>query len=142
MTALYVESSAVLSWIFNEPGSDSLIKIMNKADICVSSVLTMLETERALLRAESAVLINSGDRLRLRGLFFEASSGWAFLEIYEEIRTRAARSFPVEPIRSLDAIHLSTALEFLQIYPDLRILTLDKRILANVVPLGLQSALP
>ncbi len=141
MKALYVESSAVLSWLLGEPDSEKIISLINGFEASISSVVTILETERALLRAEYQKVINKGDRQRLRGIFLSTISGWYFMEITSNIRERAAREFPVEPIRTLDAIHLSTALEFIQIYPDLKMLSFDRRIMDNILPLGLDFAL-
>ena len=56
------------------------------------------------------------------------------------VLARAGRAFPVEPVRTLDAIHLATALEFLAAFPDLAILALDRRVLANAIALGLAAA--
>ena len=137
MIALYIETSAILSWLFGEPDSHEVIDTINRHKTIVSSVLLILETRRALIRAEIEGIIDAGEHQRLKGLFYEHSSSWAYLEINSLIRERAVLPFPIEPIRTLDAIHLSTALEFLQIYPDLVVLSFDKRIVDNLVPLGL-----
>ncbi len=62
------------------------------------------------------------------------------LEITADIRIRAGEAFPVEPVRTLDAIHLATALQFARALPGLSVLTFDRRILANLEPLGLLAA--
>ena len=46
--------------------------------------------------------------------------------------------FPGEPIRALDAIHLATALVIRDIYPDLRVLSLDQRVRQNAAALGFE----
>jgi hypothetical protein len=63
------------------------------------------------------------------------------MEITKEIREGASQPFPVEPVRSLDAIHLSTALEFLKLYPGLKVLSFDKRINDNIPSLGLSYSI-
>ncbi len=73
----------------------------------------------------------------LRDLFTETTTSWALIEITKEIREGASQTFPVEPVRSLDAIHLTTALEFLKIYPEMKVLSFDKRINDNLPQLGL-----
>ena len=50
----------------------------------------------------------------------------------------ACGPFPGEPIRALDAIHLATALVIRDIYPDLRVLSLDQRVRQNAVALGFE----
>ncbi len=140
MSTLYIETSAVLAWLLGEPVSHRVIDTINRHETIVSSVFLIVETGRALIRAETEGIIDAGGHQRLKGLFAEHSTGWAYLEINSSIRKRAAKPFPIEPIRSPDAVHLSTALEFLQIYPDLVVLSFDKRILDNLIPLGLGSA--
>ena len=136
MSVLYIETSAILSWLFGEPDSHEVIDTMNKYETVLSSVLSLVETERALIRAETEGIINAGEHQRLKGIFTRHSISWVYLEINSSVRNRATQPFPVEPIRTLDAIHLSTAVEFIQIYPDLVVLSFDKRILDNIGPLG------
>lgn len=63
------------------------------------------------------------------------------MEITPNIRLRAAEPFPVEPVRTLDAIHLATAVHFASEFSDLSVLTFDERILSNLEPLGLLRAI-
>ena len=65
-------------------------------------------------------------------------ASWATLEMSGRILRRAAARFPVEPVRTLDALHLATALSFREAYPDFVLVTLDDRLRANAQPLGLQ----
>ncbi len=74
------------------------------------------------------------------GLFSNTILDWSFLEITEEIRDRAALAFPVEPVRSLDAIHPASMLEFLVLYPEITVLSFDQRIIDNIEPPGLTNA--
>jgi hypothetical protein len=46
-------------------------------------------------------------------------------------------SFSLEPVRSLDAIHLSTALEYKKLFPELKMLTTDTRLKQNTALLDL-----
>jgi predicted nucleic acid-binding protein len=50
------------------------------------------------------------------------------LELDSEILDRARRPFPAEPVRTLDALHLATALRARAIVPELALLSLDERI--------------
>ena len=58
------------------------------------------------------------------------------MNLYAEIVRRSRRSFPHEPIRALDAIHLATALAVRNLAPDVVVLSLDDRIRDNAVSLG------
>ena len=49
------------------------------------------------------------------------------------------RPFPVEPIRTLDAIHLASALLAASAAEDFAVLTLDERIRNNAIELGLEA---
>ena len=66
-----------------------------------------------------------------------AGPAWMTMAVSEEILARAGRPFPVEPVRTLDAVHLATALEFAKAFPDLRVISRDARILDNAQALGL-----
>jgi hypothetical protein len=59
--------------------------------------------------------------------------------ISEGIVERCGRPFPIEPVRTLDAIHLASALEFTRAFPDLEMLSFDQRILDNAEALGISS---
>ena len=53
-----------------------------------------------------------------------------------EMVQRARQAFPREPIRTLDAIHVATALVIRGLVGGLQFLTLDERIRGNAVELG------
>lgn len=140
MTAIYVESSALLTWLLGEPRAREVISVLNRAQTVVTSVLSLVEVERALNRAEHQRVLTAGQAQRLRGMLSRGRAGWILMEISDEVRARAGMAFPVEPLRTLDAIHLATALMFLRVFPDLRLLSFDSRILENALPLGIVSA--
>jgi uncharacterized protein with PIN domain len=137
---LYAETSAVLAWLFGEPEGKKARERIDAATRVVTSVLTTLEAERAVSRAESAALVTAADAQKLRGLLARAVRQWSLLEMGAAVRRRASQAFPVEPVRTLDAIHLASALEFLTLYPDLEMLSFDGRITGNLEPLGLTSS--
>jgi predicted nucleic acid-binding protein len=136
MKEIYLETSCLLAWLFGEPQADDVIKKLNHADIILTSRLTILECERALLRAEFEKKIKETDQKKLSGKLQAEMASWTIMEMTPDICKRAGGKFPVEPIRSLDAVHLATALEFLQIYPDLKVLSFDHRVVQNLQPLG------
>jgi predicted nucleic acid-binding protein len=136
---LYIETSAVLRWLFGEPEGRQVVDAVNSAERVLTSTLTVLETERALIRAARTGLLTEVKAARLRKLFRDNFRGWELMEITSDIQARAAAPFPVEPVRSLDALHLATGLSFVEIYGDLQILSFDSRILDNLGPLGFQT---
>ena len=50
---------------------------------------------------------------------------------------RARRGFPREPVRTLDAIHLATAVQFQEAIPDLAVVSLNERIRYNAQALAM-----
>lgn len=140
MSVLYLETSAVLAWLLGEPQADDVRTTINGADTIVASVLTPLECERVLVRAETDSTLKAREAQSLRGLLRRAVAGWMLMELTASVRERAGRAFPVEPVRTLDALHLATALEFSTAFADLEVLSLDRRILSNAEPLGLPTS--
>ena len=137
MSAVYLETSAVLRWLLGESDAQEIAARIQEATEPVCSVLTILETQRALVRAERE-RPSRGRQLRsLRRQLGEASADWNVLEITPQVCVRAGEPFPVEPVRTLDAIHLATALHFARAFPSLSVLTFDERIVVNLDPLGL-----
>lgn len=142
MKAVYLETSALLSWLLGEARAPEVARAIDEAEMVVSSVLTLVEAERALVRAETLNVLNAGDTERLRGLLSRSRTGWTMMELSADVRARACRFFPVEPLRTLDAVHLATALLFLQAFPSLKLLSCDRRLLRNASALGIEPALP
>ncbi len=137
MKATYVETSALLAWLFGESASGDVLRELNAAEAIVTSSLTVLEAERAIHRAVSARLVKESAAHKLRGLLAREHASWITMSLTTDVLARAGRSFPVEPVRTLDAIHLATALAFTEALPDLRILTLDQRVAKNAKALGM-----
>jgi len=137
MKIVYLETSAVLQWLLGQSSAADVRKTIDRAEIVVTSMLTLTESERVLLRTESHGAITGGDAQRLRGMLNRAQASWTRMRVSDEVLARAARAFPVEPVRTLDAIHLATALEFASTFPDLRVLSFDARVRSNAEALGL-----
>ncbi|MGR3178326.1 MAG: PIN domain-containing protein [Candidatus Anammoxibacter sp.] len=57
MNALYIESSAILTWLFGEPEFRKVVSLINSSETIVTSVLSIVETERTLLRTEHQQII-------------------------------------------------------------------------------------
>ena len=137
MKVLYLETSALLAWLFNETSAQEALDKMNQADLIVSSELLRVETCRALMRAEENKLISGDQYQLLLNTFMEHLKGWFRMSMDLFVVERACEGFPVKSVRSLDAIHLATALEYKKLYPELTVLSFDRRILANLQELGL-----
>ena len=140
MKVVYAETSAVLAWLLGDESRLRARRVVDSADQVVTSVLTLVEVTRGILRAANEQRVAAVDASRLRGLLARTTTAWELMEITPEIRVRAGEPFPVEPVRTVDAIHLATALQFARALPELSVLTFDERILANLEPLSLLRA--
>lgn len=136
---LYVETSAILAWLFGDPQGKTAKRPIDAADRVASSVVTGLEAERAVVRAEATGLVTPAEAQRLRGLLVRTFRQWSLLGIDAAVLRRAGERFPVEPVRTLDAIHLASAIELLAPCPDLGVLSFGARIRNNLEPLGLTA---
>ena len=133
---LYAESSAVLAWLLGEDGGDDVLERLSAARIVLTSDLTLIECDRVLHRAVALGELNESEAAGRRTAVTTAAEHWAVFAIDTEIVERARRAFPREPIRTLDAVHLSTALVARALVSDLQLLSLDALIRANASELG------
>ena len=141
MKVVYAETSAVLAWLFGERTLPQTGTVLNSSGKVLTSSLTFLEARRGILRATRQQRMRSAASASLEKLLARTVTQWDMLEITPEIRIRAGEPFPIEPVRTLDAIHLATALRFARAFPGLPVLSFDERILKNLEPLGLTNAM-
>ena len=133
---LYVESSAVLAWLLEEAPAPFLRGMLEGAEFVAASDLTLLECDRALIRAEALGQLSQFEVARRRALLEATALRWTLLRIDDAILERARRRFPQEPLRALDSIHLATALAARAALSELALLSLDNRVRENGVALG------
>jgi len=134
---VYAESSAVLAWLLGEPSQALVTRALREAERVVSSALTGLECARGLARARSTRRLTAAEELAALRLLDVAESNWDVHEITSTIVTRARASFPLEPVRTLDAIHLATAATFNEAVGAIQVLSFDDRVRTNARQLGL-----
>jgi predicted nucleic acid-binding protein len=134
----YAESSAVLAWVLGEPEAEQVRSVLAAAERVVSSTLTGVECARALARGVATGRIGRTDELAASRLLEGAMVSWVTLEMSGRVLRRAATPFPVEPVRTLDVLHLASALSFREAYHELVLVSLDERLRANAEPLGLR----
>ncbi len=135
---LYAESSAVLRWLLEEPKGDDVHRLLRDATKVVCSRLTLVETRRVIRRAVVQRLVDEVSSTAVLEAFARASAGWAILEVSREVAERAEGSFPAEPVRTLDALHLASALLLRQALPELRVLSTDDQVCRNAGALGFE----
>jgi predicted nucleic acid-binding protein len=134
---LYAESSAVLAWLRGETKGRTIRSLLANADAIIASELTLIECDRVLIRSVVLNEITEKQAVRRRARLNAAAAHWHLLRIAPEIVDRARRRFPIEPIRTLDALHLSSAMLASSATDDFAVLTLDERIRKNAIEIGL-----
>lgn len=125
---LYAESSAVLAWLMGEPAGEAVRHALAGAGRVIASDLTLVECDRALVRAETLERVREVDAADRRGLLAAAAAHWDVLRLEAEVVDRARRRFPGEPLRTLDALHLASALAAREALPGTALLSLDERV--------------
>jgi uncharacterized protein with PIN domain len=134
---LYAESSAVLAWLSGEGHGPMVGAQLARAEKVLSSTLTGLECARKLT-ATTAIGAQTREGMEARHTALrERLASWTIIAVSDDVAERAVRAFPLEPLRSLDAIHLATALMAHQEIGPVAMLSLDKRVRANAKALGL-----
>ncbi len=129
MSPVYVDSSALVKLIVDEPETDALRLYLNSAGPLTSSILATVEVARAVARmapdstSEMAALLDA-----LVVVAFDA-----------RIAARAAALDPAS-LRTLDAIHLATALELVDELT--AFVTYDDRLSAAARDIGLPVVAP
>ena len=140
MTAIYAETSAVLAHLFTEPDGPVVREVLSQAEVVVTSRLTLVEAGRAIVRGRASGRFTEVEALALRQLLDELVEQWAIIDLVGFVTDRAGERFPAEPVRSLDALHLASALVFDRDLGKVAVLSLDERIRANAAAMGLALA--
>ncbi len=138
MSTIYAESSAVLEWLLGAERGPSVQATLSGATRVVSSDLTSAEVARTFRRLVATGLLMPESRGELAAVYTAAAAHWVFWAVDATILSRAGEAFAIEPVRTLDAIHLATAATFsLEIEPVV-VCSLDNRVRDNAKALGLQ----
>ncbi len=129
MSQTYVDSSALVKLIVDEPETDALRRHIASAGPLASSILATVEVSRAVARVAPASMAEVAAVLQaLNVMAFDA-----------RIAARAAALGPAS-LRALDAIHLATALELRDELT--AFISYDERLLAAARDLGLPVVAP
>ncbi|PYN58344.1 MAG: VapC toxin family PIN domain ribonuclease [Candidatus Rokuibacteriota bacterium] len=101
MSAVYLDASALVKLVVREPESVALMEFLREHPDRVSSALALAEVPRALRRAR----FGAAERRRAREVL-------ARVALVDIDRRALAAAAAIEPptVRTLDAIHLATAL--------------------------------
>ena len=134
MQILYIESSALLAALLEH--DNSVIRVLREPSRSVTSALTFAETNRAVVRARVAGRLTIDEERSAVQALHTFERRCSVIAVSEAVLARAGHPFPIEPIRTLDAIHLATV-EVMGEPPQLvRVVTRDARVRENAIALG------
>lgn len=134
---VYAESSAVVAWLLDEPRAADVGASFDVAERVVTSTLTRAECARALVRGVSLGRITRRQAGDLLEKLADTDATWNRLDMSDRVLSGASVPFPVEPVRTLDAIHLASASIAQVEMGEVGVLSLDERVRANAAALGM-----
>jgi predicted nucleic acid-binding protein len=126
----------VVAWWLGEARAADVGNSLAAAEVVVTSELTLVECERVLARASSLKEIGEAAMSDRHAWLRTAVSRWSVIRLDSGILDRAKKAFPSEPLRTLDALHLASALSARSSAPGLVFLSLDERLRKNAKLLG------
>lgn len=102
----------------------------------VTSALTLAEAGRAIIRARATGRLTPADEQAAVRALRTFERRCFTVDVDRAVLTRVRRAFPIEPIRTLDAVHLAT-MELLGEAPQLvTVVTRDARVRDNAQAFG------
>ena len=125
----YADSSALVKLVLAEPESAALLTRLQSYDCVVSSTLAVVEVTRAARRVGGDAAVRRASTVL---------DNVALLSIDRAVLRRAA-ALPREVLRSLDAIHVASALELGE---DVTLVAYDRRVIDAAEVLQLPIASP
>ncbi len=135
MSTLYVETSAILRVLLE--GDDALRDIIASGERLLTSALTFVESDRGLRRAFRDARISSPQLREARRWLRAVERSCDRILLDDTVLDRAKQDFPKEPLRSLAALHLASALLCEETVCDVTVVSVDARVRENAVALGL-----
>lgn len=130
----YIESSALLAALLE--GDDAARTALRAPGRRFTSSLTIAEAARAVVRARVDGRLTAAQERGAIAALRVFSRRCDLFQVTDGILARVGRPFPVEPIRTLDGVHLATA-EALGEPPQLvTIVTRDRRVRDNAQAMG------
>lgn len=130
----YVETSALLSALLEHDAAAK--RAIRGSGRLITSALTVAESNRAIVRARVGDRLSQAQERAALGALRTFVKRCDLISITDDALARAGRRFPVEPVRTLDALHLA-ALELLGEAPALvTVVTRDARVRDNATALG------
>jgi predicted nucleic acid-binding protein len=132
---VYVESSALLRALLD--GDEAARAAIDEAESLCASELTFLEAARAIIRAKHTGRLDAKRARRLAREIAAIERECDLVALGERVLRKAREELPVEPLRTLDAIHLATIRILDEELGDVVVVSCDERVRDNVEALGI-----
>ena len=133
MRRRYVETSALLRVLLD---GDETLQPELSGEGLVTSALTFVEASRAISRARRERRLDAREACEAERQLAAFERSCDILELGEEVLRRARDDFAVEPVRSLDAIHLASLCVLDRELGGLDVASTDIRVRQNAAALG------
>lgn len=105
---LYLDTSALVKLVVEEPGSEAVDAAVAMADYVVSSVIAYAECRSAIARAAAEGRVGAAATVRALEQVWTAIQT---LDVDQRLSARAGDLSSRHLLRGMDALHLATALE-------------------------------
>lgn len=130
----YIESSALLAALLEHDAE--ALKSLRARPRPITSALTLAEAARAIVRARVGDRLTPDAERAAVGALRRFERRCYVVAVTDDVLARVRRPFPVEPVRTLDAVHIATV-ESLGEPPQLMsVVTRDNRVRENAKALG------
>lgn len=130
----YVETSLLLAALLE--GDQSARRSLRRPGTLVTSALTFAEARRGVVRARWAQRLTVAQERAALTALSRFRRRCAVLPVTDDVLVRVGKPFPIEPVRTLDAIHLATAAVLADEPQLLSILSRDERVRVNAAAIG------
>ena len=130
----YIESSALVAALLEN--DTAVAKKVARGTQQVTSALTLAEAGRAIIRARATGRLTADEEKAAVRALRTFQRRCFVLDVDRAVLDRVRHRFPVEPIRTLDAVHLATAELLGEAPPLVTIVTRDDRVRKNAEALG------
>lgn len=134
MRVRYMESSALVAALLEH--DMAIVKKVPRDAQQVTSALTFAEAGRAIIRARATGRLTAEEEQAAVRALRTFERRCFILDVDRAVLDRVRRLFPVEPVRTLDAVHLATAELLGEAPPLVTIVTRDGRVRENAEALG------
>jgi predicted nucleic acid-binding protein len=131
----YVETSALLRVLLD---GDAGLQPEISGEGLVTSALTFVEAARAIVRARRERRLDARAAREAERQLAAFERACDIVAMDDEVLRRAREEFPVEPVRSLDAIHLASVRVLDDALGGVQVVSCDDRVRQNAAALGFE----